>query len=67
MDGSGSTDDYGIVNYKWSFGDNTTASTSVVSTTSHIYAAKGNYKVTLTVVDAAGLSNSQSQNADIKH
>ena len=52
FDGSGSTDPDGtIVAYDWDFGDGNTG-TGVSPT--HIYAADGNYTVTLTVTDDAG-------------
>jgi PKD repeat protein len=54
FNGTGSTDDVGIVSYAWTFGDGGTASTS---TTSHTYAAPGTFQVTLTVTDGGGLSN----------
>jgi len=40
-----------IVSYLWDFGDNTT---STNQTTPHIYPQKGNYTITLTVVDNDG-------------
>lgn len=55
FDGSGSTDDRGIVSYEWDFGDGATASGVTVN---HIYAATGIYTVTLTVTDGGGLSAS---------
>ncbi len=51
FDGSGSTDDYGIVEYEWDFGDGNTGSGI---TPSHTYTSAGAYTVTLTVTDAAG-------------
>ena len=43
----------GIVRYRWSFGDGGTLTTTS-ATTSHSYAAKGIYRVTLTVTDNDG-------------
>lgn len=54
FDGSGSTDDVGIVSYTWDFGDGSTGSGA---TASHSYAAAGTYIVTLTVADAEGLTD----------
>jgi len=56
FNGSASSDSDGtIVSYHWDFGDNTSG--SGVST-SHTYAAQGNYNVTLTVTDELGASGS---------
>jgi YVTN family beta-propeller protein len=46
-----------VATYAWNFGDGHSA-TTVVPTTSHVYATAGTYKVTLTVTDAAGTSTS---------
>jgi len=56
FDSNGSTDDVGITNRSWTFGDGGTAG-NVVSP-SHTYTAAGSYNVTLTVTDGGGLSNS---------
>ena len=48
--GGSSTDDHGIVQYSWSFGDGASAATS---TATHTYSAAGSYAVRLTVVDTA--------------
>jgi PKD repeat protein len=50
---STSTDDVGIVNYSWTFGDGTTGSGSGAS---HTYIARGTYTVGLTVRDGGGLT-----------
>lgn len=55
FNGTGSTDDVGIVSYGWTFGD---GSTGTGATPSHTYAAAGSYQVTLTVTDGGGLTNS---------
>ena len=54
VDSSGSTDDVGITNRAWTFGDGATAGNVVA--TSRTYAAAGTYSVTLTVTDGGGLS-----------
>ncbi len=55
---SGSSDDFGIASYAWSFGD-ATAGSGV--TASHTYAARGTYAVVLTVTDTAGQTATASQ------
>ena len=47
-----------IATYAWSFGDETTASTSLPTTT-HVYAEPGTYTATLTETDGAGTSTTQ--------
>ena len=56
FDSSGSTDDVGITNRTWTFGDGSSAG-NVVSP-NHSYASAGTYSVTLTVYDGGSLSNS---------
>ncbi len=51
FDGTGSSDNVGVVNYTWDFGDGTTG---YGGTTTHTYSDPGGYTVTLTVRDAAG-------------
>src|SRR3989454_200546 len=51
FDASSSTDDHGIVQYTWAFGDGQTSAGQVVI---HAYAAAGTYDVTLTVRDGDG-------------
>lgn len=58
FNGTGSTDDAGIVSYTWNFGDGGAASGA---TTSHTYAAGGSYTVTLTVADGGGLTGVRSR------
>ncbi|HVF41275.1 MAG TPA: PKD domain-containing protein, partial [Gemmatimonadaceae bacterium] len=53
MNASASSDDKGVVNYSWNFGDGGSAS-GASSTASRTYAAGGTYTVTLTVSDVAG-------------
>ena len=52
LDGSGSTDDFGIVSYRWNFGDGTGA-TNPVPQAAHGWPSNGVYTVSLTVMDAA--------------
>lgn len=51
FDASGSTVNTDIISYEWDFGDGTTG-TGVITT--HTYTNPGTYKLTLTVKDAAG-------------
>ena len=57
FDGSGSTDDFGIVSYEWVFGDGDTGSGV---NPSHSYAAAGTYNVSLTVTDTNGATDTDS-------
>ncbi|MGM0590072.1 MAG: PKD domain-containing protein [Halobacteriota archaeon] len=52
FDGTGSTDNVGIVSYEWDFGDGTPNATGPKPT--HSYAGLGTYTVTVTTTDAAG-------------
>ena len=63
FDSSGSTDDVGITNRSWTFGDGSSAG-NVVSP-SHSYASAGTYNVTLTVYDGGGLSNSVTKQVTV--
>ena len=58
LDGSASTDDFGIVNYVWSFGDGTMATNSG-SGAFHGWPSNGVYAVSLTVIDAARQSDTK--------
>jgi hypothetical protein len=51
FDGSGSTDDKGVVSYAWAFDDGLTASGI---TPSHAFDSPGTYQVSLRVTDAEG-------------
>lgn len=58
LDGSASTDDFGIVSYVWNFGDGTGA-TNPVPKALHGWPSNGVYTVSLTVIDAAKQSDTQ--------
>jgi DNA-binding beta-propeller fold protein YncE/PKD repeat protein len=59
FDASASSDpDGAVVSYSWEFGDGQTQITPTASTT-HTYAAAGDYTVTLTVTSEAGCSTTQ--------
>jgi PKD repeat protein len=57
LDGSGSSDPEGIVDYEWDLGDGGSA---YGETATHTYTAAGTYEVTLYVFDTAGLNDSAS-------
>ena len=58
-DGSGSTDDHGIVSYAFNWGDGTTTAAQAAATATHTYASAGTWTVTLIVTD----TTSQTANA----
>lgn len=62
FDGTGSQDDGGIVSYDWTFGDGSTANGA---TPSHTYTTAGLYTVTLTVIDAVGLVDSDTLTVEV--
>jgi PKD repeat protein len=64
FDGSGSTDDSGITNYAWNFGDGNVSSGSS-KTASHTYATNGTFSVTLTVTDNAGQTGNTSRTVTV--
>jgi len=54
-----------ITEYRWSFGDGATFN-STDYFASHVYGAAGNYTVSLTVVDNAGLTGTQNQTLQVQ-
>jgi heat shock protein HslJ len=62
FDGSNSTSDIGITNYRWDFGDGKQGDGPVVE---NIYIGPGTFTVTLTVVDKIGQRGSASQEITI--
>ncbi len=60
FDGSSSSDDVGVTQYYWTWGDGTTT-TSATAATSHAFATAGSRTVSLRVSDAAGLASTSSQ------
>jgi len=62
FDGSGSTDDNGLCDFVWDFGDGTTG-TGI--TPSHQYSAAGSYTVSLTVRDHAHQSHTASTTLEV--
>lgn len=64
FDGSGSSDDVGIVSYAWDFGD---GGNSTTASPSYTYASTGNYTVTLVVADIETASDSASASFRVKN
>ena len=58
FDGTGSTDDVGIVAYAWAFGD---GGTETGATPTHTYTAAGSFVAQLTVTDALGRTSSTTR------
>jgi len=54
FDGSGSTDNVGIVSYNWTFMEGDTLRTLTGVNPNYVFVNPGEYKVTLNVTDAAG-------------
>jgi len=65
FDGSASSDDNGITSYAWDFGDGT--GDSGVTPLPHVYAAQGNYTVSLTVTDTDGATGSVATTFRVKN
>ena len=63
-DGSTSSDDVGIVSYKWNWGDGRTE-THVGPIANNTWAVAGTYSITLTVTDGGGLTNSVTKQVTI--
>ena len=65
FDASGSNDPDGrtITNYTWDFGDQQTGTGGIQT---HTYSKEGQYIVSLTVTDSAGLTGSTTQNVTVK-
>ena len=59
LDGSASTDDFGIAHYIWSFGDGTSVTNSTPKAF-HGWTNAGVWSVRLTVVDASGQTNAKA-------
>jgi RHS repeat-associated protein len=58
VDGSASTDDFGIINYAWTFGDG--SATNNGPTVRHTWPTAGLWKLGLTVTDIVGQTSSNS-------
>lgn len=60
LDGSGSTDDVGVVSRVWKRGNGTQLGTG--PTLIQAFSKAGSFPISLTVTDAGGLTNTLSQN-----
>ena len=60
-DGSGSTDDIGVMSYAFHWGYGTSSAAEIEPTRSHTYTTPGSYVVSLTVTDADGGTSSTSK------
>jgi PKD repeat protein len=65
-DGSGSSDDVGIVSYRFAWGDGTPETLQAGPVATHTFAASGHYKVKLTVTDTAGQTAVHQQPVNVK-
>lgn len=63
---AGSSDDFGIVRYRWDFGDGSPLSEVTGPTVSHAYADEGVYPVGLTVIDTGELSAQLAQSVEAR-
>jgi subtilisin family serine protease len=66
FNGSGSSDDKGVVRYDWNFGDGSATRSSNTTSTSYQYSRTGTFTVTLTVFDAEGLSSSTTRSVTVR-
>jgi PKD repeat protein len=66
FDASGSSDDRGIMTYRWDFGDGSSAADASSSRAEHSYSAPGHYRVTLVVTDDAGQTGQTQRTLNIK-
>jgi len=64
FDAGNSSDDTGIINYAWEFGDGDSSTGQV---TQHTYASQGTYSVTLAVTDQGNVTTSVSTSFRIKN
>ena len=60
--GWGSSDDSGITSYEWAYGDGTTGTGQ---TPTHTYTTPGSYTATLTVRDAAGVTDTDAASVNV--
>lgn len=66
FDASGSSDDQGIVSYRWEFGDGSTPAVTAIPQATYRYRGRGTYTARVTVIDAAGLSADAERKVTIR-
>jgi PKD repeat protein len=64
--GSASSDDVGIVSYRFEWGDGTPDTVQAGPIAAHVFTRKGNFKVRLTVTDGAGQTGFKQQPVLVK-
>jgi nitrous oxidase accessory protein NosD len=64
--GSTSSDDVGIVSYRFAWGDGTPDTVQAGPVATHRFARRGNFKVRLTVTDGAGQTNTVQNPVNVK-
>ncbi len=64
--GKASTDDVGIVSYRFAWGDGTPDTVQKGPVATHLYRRRGNFKVMLTVTDGAGQQGKKSQPVHVR-
>jgi len=64
--GSASSDDAGIVSYRFAWGDGTADTVQSGPVATHVFARKGNFKVRLTVTDGAGQASTVQSAVNVK-
>ena len=67
LDGSGSSDDHSIKNYRWYVDGDSVAAGRLASSPRHVFARAGNYVVKLTVADSAGHADSATQPVSVRN
>jgi hypothetical protein len=65
-DGSASSDDVGIVEYRFAWGDGTADTVQTGPVATHAFTRKGNFKVRLTVKDGAGQTATVQKPVNVK-
>jgi hypothetical protein len=55
----------GITRYRWNWGDGSPGSTSSSATASHVFAAAGDYQVSLTVTDDLGFTSTSTRQVSV--
>jgi PKD repeat protein len=59
-------DSTGIASYQFVWGDGLSSAPQASPTATHVYGAYGSYRITVIVVDAAGLSSTAITNVSVR-